>query len=147
VIQYGGARRFDGDNARAVLYVRTGPAIDEVPVGGRRVALVRGLDDDQQRELRRLEVEIGEYLQMDGRLRLNERGRKVMEIGGLPNLERQQSSESLDPEPLFESREIMKIVEEQLAVFEDPWAARFEHYADLQERADRVTVALLLGPF
>ena len=144
--QYGKIRRFDGTNASAVLYVRSGPAIVDVPVEARRVALVHGLDQRERRELRRLEAEIDGYLRMEGRLRLNERGRNLMEIGGLPNLERQRSNQSLDPEPLFASREIVRMVDHDLLVLDDRWVGRFERYAELQARWDRATVALFVGP-
>lgn len=144
VRQYGPARRFDGDNARAQLLLRTGAGARDAPPGSRRVAVGEGLTRAERRELTRLERVIRGYLEA-GRLRLNERGQAALERGELPELAAFQN-QSADAQALLDSRELELMTGRGYLVLDGPWARRLDRYADLQQRADRETVALFVAP-
>jgi hypothetical protein len=146
VRQLGPARRFTGRNAESVLVLKTGNATRDPPAGARRVALREGLTERGQRELSELRAEIGEYVRQHGRLSVSRRGREEFEHGRFPTMRRYVSGEAVDPEALFASRDLVVMVRAGLVAVGDPWARRFERYADLQLRSDRETVALFLRP-
>jgi hypothetical protein len=141
---FGPARRFDGKNARSVLLLRISDATRTPPPGTRRVVLAEGLSKSDQRELDRLEAEVGEFL-AQGRLRLNGRGRAALDAGRLPNLARFQER-SLDVAGLLASREIDLMVHDRDLALDARWSERFERYAALHHEWDRRTVALFVGP-
>ncbi|MGH9012341.1 MAG: hypothetical protein ACRDZ1_00115 [Acidimicrobiia bacterium] len=143
--QLGPSRRFTGTNARAALSLRIGDEARVAPPGARRVALHEGLTAEEQLELAALETRIDRYIR-DGRLRLNRRGREALRNGDLPTLRRQSWRQSVDPEPLFSSRELVWAVRQDLLVLDDRWARRFERYAELRDRWDNETVAIFLQP-
>jgi hypothetical protein len=145
VRQLGPSRRFDGDNAQAALFLRTGDATRNGPPGTRAIALHDGLTSRQRRELAALTGQIGQYIRQDG-LRLNERGQAALEKGELPTLRRQRSTEHVDPEPLLASREFLVMVREDLLLLDNEWERRSRRYADLQFRWDNETVAIFIGP-
>jgi len=145
VRQLGPGRRFTGANARTALSLRIGEEARAAPPGARRVALHEGLTGEEQRELAALETRIEKYIR-DGRLHLNQRGREALRNGDLPTLRRHSRRQSVDPEPLFSSRELVWAVRQDLLVLDDRWARWFERYADRQDRSDNETVALFLQP-
>jgi hypothetical protein len=140
----GPARHFNGRNAKAALLLRTGEATLEAPPGSRQVARGEGLSAADQRELSRLKTQIAGYL-VQGRLRLDRRGRAALARGTLPNLAEVQASGG-DPRVLFTSRELDVMVRGHFLVLDDVWSKRFERYADLQHEWDQQTVALFVAP-
>ena len=144
VRQFGPARRFDDDNAKAQLLLRTGDAARQAPPGSRRVALGEGLSVADRRELARLRTEIRDYIEA-GRLRLNERGQAALRTGDLPKLVEFQR-QGANPQPLFDSREVDVMIRRHYLALDGTWERRLERYADLQQRADLETVALFLAP-
>jgi hypothetical protein len=146
VRQFGPARQYDGHNAEAALLFRQGDAAFEAPPGSRGAARTEGLSRVEQRELSRVNAEIGRYIQA-GRLRLNSKGRAALERGDLPKLvELQSQGAGADPQALFTSGELLMMIRQRLLALEEPWTERFERYADLQRRWNLQTVALFLGP-
>jgi hypothetical protein len=140
----GPARHFNGRNAKAALLLRTGDATLEAPAGTRLVARGEGLTAADQRELSRLKAQITEYL-VQGRLRLDRRGRAALERGALPNLPQVQTS-GADPRVLLSSRELDVMIRDHYLVLDGAWPKRFERYADLQHQWDLQTVALFVAP-
>jgi hypothetical protein len=96
----------------------------------------------RQRELSRLEAQIGKYVE-EGQLRLNPRGQAALDAGNLPNLMQVQGG-GVDPRVLFDSRELDVMIQQHLLTLRPPWTARFERYAELQRDHDRETVALFV---
>jgi len=144
VRQYGPTRRFNGHNASAALLLRTGAATGDTPTGSRGVARGEGLSPGDQRELSRLEAQIGKYVE-EGQLRLKAQGQAAVDAGNLPNLTKVQGG-GVDPRVLFDSRELDVMIQQHFLALGPPWTARFERYAELQRDHDRKTVALFLGP-
>ncbi|MGI8796881.1 MAG: hypothetical protein ACR2IR_09935 [Acidimicrobiia bacterium] len=144
VRQLGPARRFTGTNAQAVLFVRIGDDTRVAPPGARRAAIREGLTPEEQTELSALKTSIAEYVD-ESRLRLTRRGEEVLRRLE-PEVAEQSSVEGLDAEALLESRALVTLAEADLLAVDDEWARRFDRYADLQDRWDRETVALFLGP-
>ena len=142
VRQYGPARRFNGHNADAALQLRTGPATGDAPSGSRRVARGEGFPAADQRELSRLEAQIGKHVEQ-GQLHLNPRGQAALDAGNLPNLAQVQGG-ALGPRALFDSRELDVMIQEHFLALRRPWTARFERYAELQRAHDRETVGLFV---
>ena len=140
----GPTRRFNGHNASAALLLRTGAATGDTPTGSRGVARGEGLSPGDQRELSRLEAQIGKYVE-ERQLRLKARGQAALDAGNLPNLTQVQGG-GVDPRVLFDSRELDVMIQQHFLALGPPWTARFERYAELQRDHDRKTVALFLGP-
>lgn len=138
-------RRFTGRNADAVLSFAFGDAARRTSAGARRIAFHEGLDDEEQRELAALERVIGEFVAA-GRLRPNRRGERAIGDGDLPTLAEQSAADIPEAEPLFESRELVSMVRDDLLDLAPPWAGRFARYAHLQTRWDDETIALFLEP-
>jgi hypothetical protein len=144
VRQYGPARRFDGDNARAQLLLRTGAGAQDAPPGSRLVARGVGLSRAERRELALLERRIRAYVEA-GRLRLNGRGQAALERGELPNLAAVQS-QGADAQALIDSRELDVMTRRGDLVLDGVWARRFDRYAELHRRSDLETAALFVAP-
>lgn len=144
VRQYGPARRFNGHNASAALLLRQGEATRTAEPGTRRVALGEGLSRAEQRELERLEAQIGEYI-AQGRLRLSSRGQAALQAAKLPVLAG-ATERGPDVPALFASRELAVMIAERYLTLEGVWAKRFARYADLQHQWDLRTVALFVAP-
>jgi hypothetical protein len=144
VRQFGPARRFNGDNARAELLMRQGEATLEAPAGSRPVARGEGLPAAEVRELDRLKTQISEYIGQRG-LRLNARGEAAREAGTLPTMARSTDS-TLDVPALFATRELDVMIRGRYLTLDDAWTKRFVHYADLQHEWDQKTVALFVRP-
>ena len=141
---FGPGRRFNGKNAKSVLLLRISDATRTPPPGTHRVVLAEGLSHTDQRELERLEVEIGEYI-AQGRLRLNARGEAALGAGRLPNLAAYRA-QSIDVAGLLASREIDVMAHDHDLALDSTWARRFARYAALHHEWDRRTVALFVGP-
>ena len=141
---FGPARRFSGRNARSALLLRISDATRTPPPGTHRVVLAEGLSRADQRELDRLESDIGEYI-AQGRLRLNARGQAAFDAGRFPNLARFRA-QSLDVAGLLASREIDVMAHDHDLALDATWARRFERYAELHHQWDLRTVALFVGP-
>jgi hypothetical protein len=145
VRQLGPGRRFNGENARAALFLRIGDDSRVTPRGARRVGLHEGLTVREQFELAALTNSIGDYIR-EQRLRLNQHGQAALEHGDLPTLRDELSGAVVDPEPLVRSGELVGIVRARFLVLDDGWTRSFERYASLRSRWDRETVALFLRP-
>jgi hypothetical protein len=141
---FGPARRFTGKNAKSVLLLRISDGTRTPPAGTRQVVLAEGLGAADQRELNRLDGDIGEYI-AQGRLRLNSRGQAALDAGKLPNLARSRT-EGLDVPALFASREVDLMAVEHYLQLDAVWAKRLARYAHLHHEWDRRTVALFVGP-
>jgi hypothetical protein len=144
VRQYGTGRRYDGSNARAALLISIGDAATATRRGARRVVLREGISRRAQRELAALERELGRHVRTTG-LHLTSRGREALERGDFPELRRQLRTR-IDPDALFRTRELRRLVDGDLLEIEPAWRARFGRYAELQLRWDRDTVALFVRP-
>jgi hypothetical protein len=140
-----GDRRRDDGTAAARLLLREGDAALTPPDETELVSRVIGLTEAEQDELVRLKVELGEYMAA-GRLELSQDGRFILSHGGMPYYEAQVAAPQFDPAPLFDSRELVESVRLGLYTFDDTWAPKFERYADLQDRWDKQTVAVFIGP-
>jgi hypothetical protein len=81
-----------------------------------------------------------------GRLELSQDGRFIFGHGGMPYYEAQAAAPHFDPAPLFDSRELVESVRLGLYAFDDTWDPKFERYASLQDRWDKQTVAVFIGP-
>jgi hypothetical protein len=144
VRQFGPGRVYNGHNAKAALLLRVGAAAQDAPPGSRRVALSEGLSAADQRELSRIEAQIGAYIQA-GRLRLNRRGATALAGGDLPKLA-EVREQAAGPQVLFDSRELDVMVQQDLLDTDGVWGRRLERYAQLQHRWDLETVALFVKP-
>jgi len=143
--QLGPSRRFTGTNARTELLLRHGDGVRTAPIGSHRIALSEALSAVEQRELTELRDRITALIERSG-LTLNRAGREASAKGELAVLRRQLQRRSIDPSPLFASRELVRLGRDRLLLLEDTWADRLARYAELQERWDRQTVALFLRP-
>jgi len=144
VRHFGPDREFDGTNARNELLLRQGDEARDAPPRARRVALSEGLPAGERHELADLRRQISDYVRA-GRLELNDAGRRALVAGALPHLSDQLTG-PVDPEPLFDSREISVIGESHWLAGDGRWQRRFERFAELQGRADARTVALFVRP-
>lgn len=137
-----GKRRQVATTSGPRLVQREGDAAFETPPGGRLVARVDGLTAEQRRELATLRDAVSEHIASNG-LRLNADGRTAAELGALPFFSR-QGALARDAEQLIFSGELTMVVRRDLVSIEPEWRARFERFAELQERKDHRTVALFL---
>jgi hypothetical protein len=145
VRQVGPSRRFSGSNAEGMLFLRTGDDALVTPPGTRRVALHETLSPNEQLELADLEDQIREYLRRARRLPLTPRGREIVRRGYFPDIPRTPSRE-FNPDALVASRGLVALVQSDLLSLDARWAPRFERYAYLQDRWDKETAAVFLGP-
>jgi hypothetical protein len=138
----GSDRRFTGQNADAALVLKRGEPAKLPLAGARRVVLSDGLSGVETRELSRLREQIVTYLR-DTPFRLTPRGREALQRGELPEL---RSASPVDPDAVFQSRVLVRLVRDDLIVLDPNWTARFNRYAELQTRFDNETLALFLRP-
>jgi hypothetical protein len=122
------SRRFTGENADAVLSVRTGLDATPGPPGARLVALHEGLSSVERHELGALEEQIRDYVD-DGRLMAEQEGR-INEKGT----------------ELLASGRLLRLIEADVLLLDPPWRGRFERYGKLYRKGTRHTVALYLEP-
>lgn len=146
VRQLGPARRFTGDNAEAALILRSGDAAGDAPPGTREVARYEPLAAAERGELRRLVADLPGQLGALDELALTDRGRAAVADGDLPSLERAAAGEAVAPDGLLASRELVVMVRAELMELDGALGERLRRYAELQNTADRETVALYLAP-
>jgi hypothetical protein len=145
-------RRWNGDNAVAVVRV-SGSDWAMVPRSGAQViARHPGLDQEARDEMYLLQQDIKEAF-ANGELHLNDRGRQVAERGGFDSVPR-GDPERVDPDTVTETRfwpygrhrrDVLLMIREDLLDAPD-WTEKLERYADLQETWDSQTVAVFLEP-
>lgn len=139
-------RRSSGERADAVLLVRTGDRAYEPPRRGEMVALHEGLSTQEKAELLDLKEDIGEYI-ATGRLRLNDRGRQVLEGFAAGEGDGSSNDDGLDAEELLgSSRGLLGLFRQDFLELDDEWRTRFDRYELLQEDFDSKTVAVFLAP-
>ena len=143
VRQLGSGRRLQGEAQR--LEIIDGPGALVGPAGSRRMALVEGLDGDEQQELEVLAAQVGEHLETLGTVPLTPAGSRALQRPDRAN--DLALVESTDVDALLESRVLAFLIESDLLDLDADVAPGFERYADLQRRWDRATVALYLKPF
>jgi hypothetical protein len=144
VRQIGDRRRHDAP-VDGVLTVRQGSAALAGIPGTERLALVRGLDADDEREWSALRARIAGFLE-GGHLRLNADGHTAVERGLLPETARQIRAAAPDSEAWLAGGEIPLLSQQHLLGLDPAWTERFSRYAALQTAREQLTVALFLGP-
>lgn len=142
VRQVGPSRRFTGHNARARISYLSGSATLTTPSGARRIAFHPGISDRERQELTGLQRLLGPALR-DGDLRFNAKGRDAVRANRLPTL---AARGPLNPDAVYGSRNLVTAVRGQMLDLQGTLGRRAERYADLQFRADRDTVAVVLAP-
>jgi hypothetical protein len=145
VHQLGSARRFTGSNARSVIFLRAGAEGRAPPPGTPRVAHHAGLTPSKERQLTVLEEQLAPYIRAGG-LQLNRAGQAALADGRLPELRKQLSTGVVDPNRLFASREVVRLVHDGDVVLTDPWLQRFQSYVLLQAVSDIYDVSIYLAP-
>ncbi|HEV7759485.1 MAG TPA: hypothetical protein VGO78_10870 [Acidimicrobiales bacterium] len=154
--QLGDRRRWTGANAAARLVVVAGDraVYPPLPAGTHRLALHQGLGTRDQLELFYLQEDIKAALG-DGRLRLNERGRRVAARGDLLSVPAAAPGGPVDPDaalavrdvPFGEHRrDIVALIREDLLAPAPALAARLRRYVRLQQIWDDATVAVVVEP-
>jgi hypothetical protein len=152
VRQLGNARRYSPGDASVRLFLREGDAARLVPDGARRVAFVDGTDPAEAAELRRLQKELRPFIAAGG-LRLTARARAEANDPTVDNPDAPVTDAELrDPDQLFApgtassryGRKLVYLVEAGRVAVADPWSSTLERYADLQQQADRLTVAVFV---
>jgi hypothetical protein len=134
--QLGSARADTGD-ADARVFVREGDAALDVPSGMRRVAFVKGLDMDEQRELGMLERKL-----VDLPIVLSPDGEAARASGALPAFVGHTPS----AEQLLGFGELASLLNDGMLAVPSDRADDVARYASLRYRWDRHTVALFLDP-
>ena len=154
VRQLGPARRYSSGDASMRLFLREGDAARQVPDGARRVAFVDGTDPAEAAELSRLQEDLRPFIAAGG-LRLTAPARAVAEDPWVDDPDAAvTTSELRDPDQLFSpktaqpryNRKLVYLVEEDRLAVAEPWSSKLERYADLQQQADRLTVAVFVEP-
>lgn len=148
----GDDRRWDGDNAVAVLRVSGSDWAMVDRDGAHVITRHPGLDKEERDELYVLQLDIREAF-ADGELQLNERGRQTAERGAFESVP-EDAPDELDAEAVTETRDwpygrhrrdVVLMIREDL--LDAPgWTEKLERYADLQETWDSQTVAVFLEP-
>jgi hypothetical protein len=146
VRQLGEGRRFDGSNARSRLLLVVGNTADEPFAGepeARRLVLHEALAPEEEQEMVRLRRELEADLRERGALPLNDRGRKAVADGRLPE---EGTRRPFDPVAALDSRALMIAGLRGYLEGAEEWRDRVERYAELQFRLDEETVALFVAP-
>ncbi|HEX6311004.1 MAG TPA: hypothetical protein VF152_05210 [Acidimicrobiia bacterium] len=141
--QLGAAREGDVEVDQVLTVVYRDDARRPRP-GAQRVAFHDGLTPAERIEFNDVKDAIAAYLASEG-VPLNERGDAALTAGRLPALGDQLPG-PVDAAPLFDSREVSLMVEAGWLDLDEAWRKRFDRYAELQRRADDLTVALFLEP-
>jgi hypothetical protein len=148
--QLGDTRAYAG-GATVRLFLREGDAAREIPPGTRRVAFAEGLTSDEATELEELKADLTPFI-AGGGLALDGRGDSA---GSDQPHEAGVTEEQLrDPEFLLSlgtassrySRALVYLVVFGWLDVPERWSAPLERYAELQQRADRLTVAVFTEP-
>lgn len=132
-----GTKRADHGDADGRIYIAEGGAALEVPAGDRRIALVEGLDADEQDELAALERSLA-----DAPVHLNHDGEAAQRTGNLPAFDAGEPT----AEQLLSFGGLAALLNAELLEVPAEQADDLERYADLRQRWDRHTVALFLDP-
>ena len=146
-------RRWDGDNAVALLRISTGDWAT-LPSPDARV-LARHLDLDQadHDELFLLQADIEEAF-AGGEIQLNDRGRRAAERGVFESVP-EQHPDQVAADTVTDMRflpygrylrDTTLMIREDLLDAPADWHGKLERYADLQDRWDTLTVAVFLEP-
>jgi hypothetical protein len=152
VRQLGTARRYSPGDASVRLFLREGDAARQVPDGVRRVAFVDGTDPAEAAELQRLQEDLRPFIAAGG-LRLTARARAEANDPTVDNPDAPVTTAELrDPDKLFApgtassryNRKLVYLVEADRLAVAEPWSSKLERYADLQQQADRLTVAVFV---
>jgi hypothetical protein len=138
---FGEARRFTGDNADAVLTIRTGYEALAAPRGARRVALHEALSRDERLQLSTLRERITGYVR-DGGLHLTGRGSRALAALGSDHA---SASNGFDAETLVASRSLLRLFGQGFLVLDNAWQRRFDRYAFLEQLSDARTVGVFLA--
>jgi hypothetical protein len=150
----GRARRWDGDNAVALLRISTGDWATLPSPGATVLGRHRGLDQREHDELFLLQTDIEEAF-ADGELRLNGSGRRAAERNAFESVARRDPDHRVDAGTVTDLRflnygrylrDVLLMIREDLLDAPDDWVPKLERYADLQERWDSQTVAVFLEP-
>jgi hypothetical protein len=157
VRQLGEARAWPAD-ASVRLFMLEGNAAREERPGARRIAFADGLSGAEAAALHGLRDELTPFI-TGGGLKLTERAAAEADDPGIvnPDVGGVSGEELRDPDYLFAagsassrySRKLVYlVVEDRLDLAEVPerWTRALERYADLQQQADRVTVAVFAEP-
>lgn len=141
--QFGTGRRVEGTPKR--LLVVPGQRSLTAPPQGNRVALVEGLSPRERAERSALAERLTAYLQRLGRVPLTPTGMQALER---PEWAVARSDVANRKDSAFvDSHVVEYLMRHDLLDLDAPWRARFERYADLNERFERDTVALFLKPY
>ena len=143
VRQLGERRRASGDE-RLRLALLEGAAAEQPPEGARTVALVEGLEPDEESELAALSAEVVE-LAGEGGLELSGAGRDAVRAGRI-DLDDVVVPVGGDAGPLEASGELAALVNDGYVELDPEVAETFERYAELRRRQDRQTVGLFELP-
>ena len=143
VRQFGERRRYRGDADVRIWLVRGTAALEEpLRQGVERIALVRGLDDEETAELARLERRLRQQAGDTG-LALNAAGRDAVRAGRLP-------ATALDPEPgqhPFEAIGDLNLAVDQGWIDLSPrQAGAYQRLVELRTRQFLGTLAVLAAP-
>jgi hypothetical protein len=154
VHQVGSKREWDGHNAKSRLVVAVGDHTLDQPPEAEQIALHRSLTDKEQLELFYLREEFKQAA-LEGRLRLNEDGGRVVARGDLPSVTGDPVAPQFDSQMLFDlrttlfgdlRRDLVAMARQDLLDLDDALAKDLDRYADLQTRWDEQTVAVFIEP-
>jgi len=154
VRQLGPARRYSPGDASVRLFLREGDAARQVTDGARRVAFVDGTDPAEAAELSRLQEDLRPFIAAGG-LRLTAPARAEAEDPTVDDpYAAVTTAELRDPDQLFAAktaqprynRKLVYLVEEDRLAVAEPWSSKLQRYAELQQQADRLTVAVFVEP-
>jgi hypothetical protein len=154
VRQLGPARRYSPGDASVRLFLREGDAARQGTDGARRVAFVDGTNGAEAAELRRLQEDLRPFIAAGG-LRLTARARVEAGDHTLDDPDAAVTAAELrDPDQLFApktaqpryNRKLVYLVEDDRLAVAEPWSSKLDRYADLQQQADRLTVAVFVKP-
>jgi hypothetical protein len=139
--QLGATRRLRPGVADAALRIVTGDAARDPAPGTNRVAFHEGLRAPDRRRLAAATDAVAAAA-LQGRIRLNERGEAERQRGELPWFASRWDEQAV--ERLLSSRGVLRLVQDDLLDVGAALAADLDRYAELQARADGLTVAVLL---
>ncbi len=141
----GPERRYDGHNARSKVFYRSGAVAMRHTLGPfHRVAFHDGLDRTERARLRRLVHRIGDYLGT-GALTDSPKLASAIASGFFVALRGPFDTPESRADAL-RSGQLALAVDRDLLDLPRPWAKRFATYARLQERSDRNTIGVYVGP-
>jgi hypothetical protein len=119
-----------------------------------RVAFVDGTDPAEAAELSHLQEDLRPFIAAGG-LQLTAPARAEAEDPTVDDpYAAVTTAELRDPDRLFApktaqpryNRKLVYLVEEDRLAVAEPWSSKLERYAELQQQADRLTVAVFVEP-